>query len=74
LGVLQAIFDGIQRIAENPFAWQATDDPDVRVFVLQRHRYKIFYAFLDHGTVEILHVRHTSRRPWEGSDRDDADG
>jgi hypothetical protein len=32
LNVLHAIFDGIQRIADNPYAWQATDDPEIRVF------------------------------------------
>jgi toxin ParE1/3/4 len=73
LTVLHAIFDGVQRIAANPLAWQATGDPDIRVFVLQRYRYKIFYAILDHDAVEVLHVRHTSRRSWEGSDRDDGE-
>ena len=68
LNVLQAIFDGVQHIAENPHAWQATNDPEIRVMVLQRYRYKIFYTILDHETVEIMHVRHTSRRPWEDSD------
>jgi plasmid stabilization system protein ParE len=64
LNVLQAIFDGVQGIGENPLAWQATDNPDIRVRVLSRYRYKIFYTILDHDTVEILHIRHTSRRPW----------
>jgi len=68
LNVLQAIFDGVQRIAENPYAWQATDDPEIRVFILHRYRYKIFYTVLNCDTVEIMHVRHTSRRPWEGDD------
>jgi plasmid stabilization system protein ParE len=68
VNVLQAIFDGIQRIAENPYAWQSTDDPKIRVLVLQRYRYKIFYTILDRETVEIIHVRHTSRRPFEGGD------
>ena len=65
LNVLQAIFAGAQSIAENPYAWQATDDPEIRVKVLSRFSYKIFYTILDHDTVEIMHVRHTSRRPWE---------
>ena len=70
LNVLQAIFAGVQSIAENPHAWQATDDAEIRVKTLPRYSYKIFYTILDHDTVEIIHVRHTSRRPWvrRGSD------
>ena len=64
LNVLHAILDGVERIAENPYAWQVTDDTEVRLFVVQRYRYKIFYTIRDADTVEILHVRHTSRRPW----------
>jgi toxin ParE1/3/4 len=66
--VLAAIKAGIQAIAENPLAWQATDDPGVHSFVLTRYSYRIFYTVLDQDTVEILHVRHTSRRPWEAGD------
>jgi toxin ParE1/3/4 len=35
------------------------------VKVVRRYRYKIFYSITG-DTVEILHVRHTSRRPWNG--------
>lgn len=66
--VLQAIFEGVERISENPYAWQMTDDTEVRVFLLQRYRYKIFYVIVGQDTVEILHVRHTSRRPWTAVD------
>lgn len=61
--VLRAIYAGIHLIAERPLAWPPTDDPTVRVKVVRRYRYKIFYSVLeDH--VEILHVRHTARQPW----------
>ncbi len=66
--VLRAIFTGIQSIAENPYSWQMTDDSEIRVKVLHRYSYKIFYAILNHDTVEIIHVRHASRRPWEGGE------
>jgi toxin ParE1/3/4 len=65
LNVLQAIFAGIRRIAEMPYAFQATSDPEIRVLILQRNRYKVFYTILVTDTVEILHVRHTSRKPWQ---------
>jgi toxin ParE1/3/4 len=67
--VLRAIYAGVQFISEYPHASERTDDPQVRVRVVRRYRYRVFYRMVDGGTVEILHVRHTSRRPWlsEGS-------
>jgi plasmid stabilization system protein ParE len=63
--VLRAIYASIQLIAERPLSYQRTDDPDIRVHVVQRHRYKIFYS-VGSDVVEIIHVRHTPRRPWTG--------
>jgi plasmid stabilization system protein ParE len=48
-----------------PFASQQSDDSEIRVKVVQRYRYKIFYSIPDNETVEIIHIRHTSRRPWK---------
>jgi toxin ParE1/3/4 len=64
--VLQAIRDGILLIGEQPRAGIPSDDPSIRVKVVRRYRYKVFYAILEDETVEILHVRHTSREPWRG--------
>jgi plasmid stabilization system protein ParE len=61
--VLKAIYAGVQFIAEYPEASERTDDPSVRVKVVRRYRYRIFYRIID-DRIEILHVRHTSRRPW----------
>jgi toxin ParE1/3/4 len=61
--VLRAIYASIQLIAEQPLSYQRADDPDIRVHVVQRYRYKIFYRAVG-DPVEIIHVRHTSRRPW----------
>jgi toxin ParE1/3/4 len=63
--VLRAIYASIQLIAEHPLTYQRTDNPNIRVHVVQRYRYKIFYSVVD-DIVEIIHVRHTSRRPWTG--------
>lgn len=38
---------------------------DVRVALVLRYPYKIFYR-LRRDVVEILHIRHTARRPWSG--------
>ena len=35
----------------------------VRLILLVRYRYKIFYRVLG-TTVRIIHIRHMSRRPW----------
>ena len=45
---------------------ERTDNPDIRVKVVRRYRYRIFYRIVEAETVEIVHVRHTSRRPWAG--------
>jgi toxin ParE1/3/4 len=66
LNVLRAIYAGSQIIAQQPYASQRTDDPEIRVKIVQRYRYKIFYSIIDNSTIEIVHVRHGSRRPWEG--------
>ncbi len=67
LNVLRAIYAGIHLIAEQPYGSQRTDDAEIRVKVVRRYRYKIFYSIIDKDTVEIIHVRHTSRRPWVGN-------
>ncbi len=65
VNVLAAIYAGVRFIAQRPKASERTDDLNVRVKVVRRYRYKIFYSITG-DTVEILHVRHTSRRPWNG--------
>lgn len=62
--VLRAIYAGIHLIAEQPLSSPRTDDPSVRVKIVRRYRYKIFYSISGGETVEILHIRHTSRKPW----------
>jgi toxin ParE1/3/4 len=61
--VLQALAGAVRIVSEQPYASVRTDDPDVRVKLVLRYRYKIFYRIRD-DMIEILHVRHTSRRPW----------
>jgi toxin ParE1/3/4 len=62
--VLRAIYAGVQFISEHPKASERTDNPQVRVRIVRRYRYRVFYRMVDGDTVEILHVRHTSRRSW----------
>ncbi|MBI1867532.1 MAG: type II toxin-antitoxin system RelE/ParE family toxin [Methylocystis sp.] len=63
--VLRSIYAAVKFIADNPRGSEETDDPDVHVKVILEYPYKIFYSIHAEG-VEILHVRHSARRPWEG--------
>jgi toxin ParE1/3/4 len=58
-------FNSSPIIAEHPLSYQHTDNPDIRVHTVRHYRYRIFDSMAD-DAVEIIHVRHTSRRPWAG--------
>lgn len=61
--VLRAIHDAVAEIAAHPMAAPVTSDPTLRVKILGRYRYKIFYE-IDGDTIDIIHIRHAARRPW----------
>jgi|WetSurMetagenome_2_1015567.scaffolds.fasta_scaffold746895_1 toxin ParE1/3/4 len=52
-----------QFLAENPRGGMATRNPDLFVKLVPKYPYKIFYR-LQQEVVEIVHIRHASRRPW----------
>jgi toxin ParE1/3/4 len=59
--------DVVGHIAEHPEAApKVIARPGMRVFPLIHYPYKIFYRVLE-DRVRIVHIRHTSRRPWGGS-------
>jgi toxin ParE1/3/4 len=62
--VLRALADAVDDIAEYPLAAPLTSDPDIRVKILGRYRYKIFFSIGTDEFVEIIHVRHAARRAW----------
>jgi toxin ParE1/3/4 len=43
---------------------RAASRPDVRVAPLGRYPYRIFYR-VSGDTVEILHIHHAARQPWD---------
>ena len=61
--VIDAINAAIKAIAEHPFAAQETSFPHIRVKIVRRYQYKIFYS-VGADRIDILHVRHGARRPW----------
>jgi toxin ParE1/3/4 len=48
-------------------ARKVTQRTNVRVAPLVRYPYRIFYRITNEA-IEIVHIRHTSRRPWEDDD------
>jgi toxin ParE1/3/4 len=61
--VLRAIFAGVDLIGKRPLASPQTQKPGIRVKLITRYRYKVFYRVADDAVV-ILHIRHMSQRPW----------
>jgi plasmid stabilization system protein ParE len=61
--VLTSIRETVRLLGEHPYSGYKTNDPEVRVKFVVRYPYKIFYRVRD-DVVEIVHIRHTSRRPW----------
>ena len=61
--VLRAIHEAVGEIAEHPLSAPPTSDADIRVKILGRYRYKIFYS-VSEGAIEIIHIRHAARKPW----------
>ena len=54
----------VDRIARDPLsAPEVGQRPGLHVVPLIRYPFKVFYRVLD-GSVRILHIRHTARRPW----------
>lgn len=43
---------------------RAAGDQNLRVVPLGRYPYLVYYEVIDGDGVRILHIRHTSRRPW----------
>ena len=65
--VLTAIYAAVEFIRRHPDAAEATRIRDVRAKILWRYQFKIFYRVVEaDNAIEIVHVRHTSRRPWSG--------
>jgi toxin ParE1/3/4 len=60
-----SIRGAVKLLGDQPYSGYKTDDSDVRALFMIRYPYKIFYRVRD-DVVEIAHIRHTSRRPWEG--------
>jgi plasmid stabilization system protein ParE len=65
---MAAIFASVEFVRRHPEAAPAVSNiAGVRGVVVHRYRFKIFYRMLaPTEIIEIVHARHTSRRPWSG--------
>jgi toxin ParE1/3/4 len=64
--LLQQIDEAIARVSVWPKVAPTTElGNDTRVVTLTRYPYRIFYRVTP-DAIEVLHIRHTSRAPWEG--------
>jgi toxin ParE1/3/4 len=57
----------IRELAERPFKGRKTDRVGIYTLWVAPYPYRIFYSIQEDDVV-ILHIRHTSRRPWAGED------
>ena len=44
-------------------ASQETGLPEIRVKIVRRYKFKIFYR-LDRDTIDLIHIRHAARGPF----------
>jgi plasmid stabilization system protein ParE len=66
--VLAAIYAAIEFIKRNPRAAEATTISGVRAKAVRHYRFAIYYRLAGGDVIEIVHIRHTSRRPWSGEE------
>ena len=65
--VAARIRDVVARIAVLPESGRrVAQRQGARAVPVSRHPYLVFYELAEPGVVRILHIRHTSRRPWAG--------
>lgn len=60
--VMASFRTAVQQLSEQPYSGHKTNAPSVLVLVLTDYPYNIFYQ-VRRDTVELLHIRHTARRP-----------
>ncbi|HEY4736627.1 MAG TPA: type II toxin-antitoxin system RelE/ParE family toxin [Xanthobacteraceae bacterium] len=65
--VIDAIHAAISNVADQPLSGRKTSDPSIRVKIVGRYHYKVFYS-VGVDAIEVLHVRHGTRRPWFAKD------
>ena len=55
--------EAIRLVADYPQGGKRTRLVGIMVKIVPKYPYKIFYRF-EAETIDIIHIRHASRRPW----------
>jgi toxin ParE1/3/4 len=61
--VAASLRQAIAVVASHPHSGASTRRPQVFVKIVPDYPYKIFYR-LRKDSIDILHIRHSARRPW----------
>ena len=65
--VMAAIYASVEFIKQYPRGAERTNIVGIFGKVVSKYHFKVYYRIADSGgVVEIVHIRHTSRRPWKG--------
>ena len=64
---MQRLRQSIDLLARQPFSAPETAMAEVRVMFVGRYPYKVLYRVRE-DAIEIVHIRHTARRPSEFED------
>jgi len=62
--ILQHIYLALNFIETQPHAAERTEKAHVRVKIVSRYRYKIFYT-ASGDAIDILYIRHGARDAWQ---------
>jgi plasmid stabilization system protein ParE len=63
--VMAAIVRATEQLSAHPMSGVETESAGIRAILAGRYPYKIYYR-IRNDTIELIHIRHTSRRRWEG--------
>jgi toxin ParE1/3/4 len=66
--VVGLIAQRIAALPEHPFKGHRTDRKGILTLWIAPLPYRVFYRIDDEDLV-VIHIRHTSRRPWRGGKR-----
>jgi len=61
--IARSFSQAIEVVANHPRSGASTRRPQVFVKIVSNYPYKIFYR-LGKDSIDILHIRHSARRPW----------
>jgi toxin ParE1/3/4 len=65
--IIGRIIQRIRALEHNPYSGRRTDRGELYTFWVAATTYRVYYR-VDGEEVIIIHIRHTSQRPWRGEE------